>query len=218
MRLLLSFVEDINNWTLGLSAFLAALVIIFGSIGKCRRGAASAFIWVFLKRRRERDANYALIKAIDVRTSQMDKQMKDNGGNSIRDIVIDTRNVCGYLVARARHEDDLSEDAKFELDASGELIKANCAFCTLMDADEKDLLHLDYIARIHTDDRDRFEHELGRAIQNRMPLNTQVKISKKGGPITVVLDLNPDNRSSKTLQKDEKPLRGFFAKAEVITT
>lgn len=219
--LLLNFLETFSSVTVAIAAFVSAAIIIITAVGKLRRAVWRPIDWLFFKRRREYRAKFdqhiELVKTIDSRTqstesgmARMEAQLQDNGGNSLRDVVIQTRDVCGYLSARTRYHDDSNPVPIFELDAKGELTFANCAFCTLLDTDEKDLKHKDYIARIHGDDRDRFEHEMDRAKQNKMPLETMIKFSVgKTGPVTVRMVISPDVRQ-------DKELRGFFARAEKV--
>lgn len=148
--------------------------------------------------------------SMDTKIDEINRQFMTNGGSSLRDMVGSIDQKVEHLGARAKHQDETSSRAIFELNERGGLEVVNCAFRELVDADEKELLHRDYLSRIHPDDRTRLIHELSEAIDNKMPIDTTVRfrLSDKSFS-TVRLLANPYVRSG-------GELRRFFGTAEAV--
>lgn len=151
------------------------------------------------------------VSSMDSKIDGINRQFQTNGGGSLRDMVSSIDLKVEHLGARAKHQDETSSRAIFELDQQGYLEVVNCAFRELVDADEKELLHRDYISRVHPDDRTRFIRELQEAIDNKMPLDTTVRFrTSTSNFVAVRLRANPYVRSG-------GELRRFFGTAESVT-
>lgn len=115
------------------------------------------------------------VDGVEQKVDRIDGELRTNGGSTVKDMVcrIDTK--VEHIQARVRHQDETNERAIFELDDKGHLTFANCAFRELVDAEESELLHFDFVSRIHREDRSRFMTEIGESIANKMPLDTNVR-------------------------------------------
>lgn len=141
--------------------------------------------------------------------TKIKKQLEPNGGESIYDKVELIHKKTEYLQARARYQDDTSDEAVFELDQGGNLTSANRAFCELVGHPESRLHHRDWISRASERDRARILTALHDAINNQMPLDLVVAFrngSIKSPPIHLIADpyISPRDRQ----------LVRFFGRAE----
>lgn len=138
------------------------------------------------------------------------REVKPNGGESLKDKVISIESKMDHIDARVRHQDETSETAIFHLDATGRMIYSNCAFRELINAEEKQLEHHDYLSLMEDDDRRRYVRSMDEAIQYRMPLDAIVKFRLQGPhTITVRLQASPDVRHGGELKR-------FFGTAGVV--
>ncbi len=139
------------------------------------------------------------------------REVKPNGGESLKDRVIGIDNKVENLVARNRHQDETSEVPTFTLDATGQMVSANSAFRELINAEEDQLVHNNYLSLMDDDDRRRFIRSRDEAILFKMPLDAIVKF-KLSGPhfVTVRLQASPDVRHGGIL-------KGFFGTAGEVS-
>lgn len=154
-----------------------------------------------------------LIGAVEglVATSQrIECELTTNGGFSLKDMVNRIDRKVEYLQARSRYQDDASSQAMFELDAHGELTKANAVFCALLDSDERELLHRNYVAKAVAADRPRLLSELNAAIDNKMPIDTVIAFQIDREVKRLRLHAKPNVRSG-------GELLGYFGRAEVLS-
>ncbi len=135
------------------------------------------------------------------------KEVKPNGGESLKDKVQNTNSKVENIVARLRHQDETSDVPTFHLDDKGKLIFSNCAFRELVNAEEQQLLHNDYLSLMDDEDRARFIRARGESIDFMMPIDQIVKFKLVGPHYTTVrLQASPDVRNGGVL-------RGFFGTA-----
>lgn len=95
------------------------------------------------------------------------KELMTNGGNSLKDAVIDLRQVCHRIETRQRIGEQrtkasmhYSHAALFETDADGRLIWNNSNFCRLFKEHSTDFIEgYDWLSFINEDDREDFLHE-----------------------------------------------------------
>lgn len=138
------------------------------------------------------------------------KEVKPNGGTSLKDRVIGIDDKVENILAERRHQSETSGTAIFKLDAAGEMFYTNCAFRELINAEDDQLEHHNYLSLIEDDDRRRFIRSRDEAIQFKMPLDAIVKFKLRGPHfIAIRLQASPDVRH-------EGILKGFFGTATKV--
>jgi len=148
-----------------------------------------------------------LITAVGEMKTIIDRELTVNGGGSMKDMVSRIDKKVEHIQARARHQDETSNLAIFELRETGGMSFTNSVFRELVNADERELLHRDYISRMHPDDKARFLNDLRDSIVNKMPLDSNVRFRFDGNKFRWVRMLaRPDVRSDGSLM-------GFFGTA-----
>jgi PAS domain-containing protein len=161
-------------------------------------------------RRQKLDGLISKFDEFGEKINRIDAELRTNGGSSVKDMVCRIDRKVEHIQARVRHQDETNTKPIFELDAAGHLTFANCAFREILDAEETDLTHRSYVARIHADDRTRFLRELNEAIENKMPIDSTIKFRyDNSGFIAIRIQANPDVRPGGELQ-------GFFGTAMKI--
>lgn len=138
------------------------------------------------------------------------KEVKPNGGTSLKDRVIGIDDKVENIVAERRHQNETSDTAIFKLDSHGEIFYTNATFRELVNAEDDQLIYNNYLSLMEDDDRRRFIRSRDEAIQFKMPLDCIVKF-KLHGPhfISIRLQASPDVRH-------EGALKGFFGTATKI--
>lgn len=111
---------------------------------------------------------------------RIESELKTNGGKSLKDVVNATGAVVQKIQARIDHKDEHDPQPIFHLDCSGGICYTNSAFRDLLDAEEKDLFHRDYISRVAATDKSNMLNELNDAIANKMPLDVTVRFNLNG--------------------------------------
>lgn len=135
------------------------------------------------------------------------KEVKPNGGESLKDRIINIDSKLENVVARSRHQDDTSEVPTFQLDDEGQMTYTNAAFRELVDAEDAQLHHSNYLSLIDVEQRSRFIRELEEAIKFKMPIDAIVTFKRTGpGTKTVRIQASPDVRHGGIL-------KGFFCTA-----
>lgn len=192
--------------TVGAAGLLYGIAKVFQAIRDIRTLGWQPFKdrWISPRQARNKKLDELIGSVGDIvqKVDRIDCELRTNGGSSVKDMVcrIDTK--VEHIQARVRHQDETNERAIFELDENGHLTFANCAFRELVDAEENELLHFDFVSRIHPEDRSRFIREIGESIANKMPLDTNVRFrvtnihnTIDGGLRAVQLSAKPDVRS-----------------------
>lgn len=151
------------------------------------------------------------------------KEVKPNGGDSIRDSVdrieLNLNTVKGDLgkvtdkvessAAWIRHDKETSDKPIFTLDADGKMTSANAAFRRLVNAEESDLLEMNYTSRMEATDRLRFREELKLAIHDQTNVDTIVRWKRQGA-------LFEPLRIQMTADKGSHSLKNFFCSAVFV--
>ena len=138
------------------------------------------------------------------------KEVRPDGGSSLKDRVMGIDDKLENVIAERRHQTETSDTAIFKLDATGQMFYTNAAFRELVNAEDDQLNHNNYLSLMEDDDRRRFIRSRDEAIQFKMPLDAIVKF-KLHGPhfISIRLQASPDVRH-------EGVLKGFFGTASKI--
>jgi hypothetical protein len=136
------------------------------------------------------------------------KEVKPNGGTSLKDRVIGIDNKVENIVARVQHQDETSEVPTFHLDAEGKMVYTNCSFRELVNAEEGQLSHHDYLSLMEESDRQVFVRSRAESIEYKMPIDVPVKY-KTAPNRTVRMQASPDVRHGSVL-------RGFFGTATEV--
>lgn len=163
-----------------------------------------------LTRRRRLDTLIDSVGAMSLTLERVDAELRINGGSSLKDMVGRIDRKVERLQARVKHQDETAPIAIFELNAKAELTFANCSFRDMVNAEDRELMHRNYISRIHRNDKTRFIEELREAVDNKMPIDSTVQFrvdDTKFAPIR--LCANPDVRPG-------GQLIGFFGTATKI--
>jgi PAS domain-containing protein len=141
---------------------------------------------------------------------RIEAELTTNGGKSIKDTINRIDRKTEHLQARARHHDNSSDRLIFELDPYGGIVFANAALCDVLEIDEKDLMHRDWVARVIEGQRQFVLRELETAIKNKMPLNFVARFIVENKHVTLRIDAQPYVRSGGELV-------GFFGSAVQLT-
>lgn len=207
---------DLVAWIVAIFVGVAGLIKAIREITELGfRPAAKKFVdWITRRRSRRKKLDELIDKfgAMDTKIDRIDCELRTNGGSTVKDMVCRIDEKVEHIQARVRHQDETSDKPIFELDSRGHLTFANCAFRELVNADDQDLTHRSYLSKVHADDRTRFIRELDEAIENKMPIDSTVKMRYDSAQfVTVRLCANPDVRSVNP--KKEAELIGFFGTA-----
>lgn len=162
----------------------------------------------------KRERQRALLNSVETMGSQVReilKEVKPNGGQSLKDQVCGLVGSVENIVARETHRDDTSSTPIFKLDATGRMYYTNCAFRELVDAEEKDLNHLNYISRMEDQDQVAYTDMLNRSIAQKRPFDKAFHFKVTGPHFAVIrLQAIPDVRHG-------SELKGFFGTAAKAT-
>jgi hypothetical protein len=148
---------------------------------------------------------------LGAKVTEILREVKPNGGGSLNDRVAGIDNKLDDVIAERQHQNETSEEAIFKLDAFGEMVYTNCAFRELVNAEDEQLSHNNYLSLMDDDDRRRFIRTRDEAIKYMMPLDSIVKFKIPGTPrfVNVRLQASPDVR----VVKLDAVLKGFFGTA-----
>jgi len=220
--LLLFFFQEtppIADWTWsGIAGMIAACVsgvILFAAFVKAVKDIRTDGWQPFKERwinpwRTRRHAREELLKEVaglNSKVSEVLKEIKPNGGSSLRDRVDSIGDQVESTAAWIHHQKETSDLPIFKLDEVGRLTFANCAFRELVQAEDGDLTYRKYLSRIELGDRTRFMQELEQSIENLMPLDSTVHFKTEGPHFTAVrMQASPDVRHGGVL-------KGFFGTA-----
>ena len=207
----------ITTWETILGSF--ALIVAVGTLVKAlkeiRKDGWEPFRDRWITPRKTRRARLdQLIEKFDTfgtRLDEIGKELKTNGGSSVKDLVLGIDYKLEYSLAKSRNRDETATDALFELDAHGNMTSTNCAFRELVNADDQELLYRKYVSRVHDADKPRLLAEIETAITNKMPLYCSARF--RVGPNRyedILLQANADVRSGSILM-------GFFGTASKNT-
>lgn len=148
---------------------------------------------------------------VNRRLDEIGKELRTNGGDSLRDHVVQIGNVVQKIQARIDHQDETSNQPIFHLTAAGAMCFTNEAFRELVDAEDKDLIHQNYLSRIPSSDRRSLDNEISDAIAKKMPFDATVRfnLNGSGGAVLVRLRARPNVLSG-------GELRGFIGTAQMV--
>lgn len=223
--MLLSFLTDIDpeTWTVlkiavtVAGALLSAIISMITAALALKK--AGLFKWLdkrYLQPRRLQQQRVAdacgLVEEIAPLVQRINQELSPNGGESMKDTVNRVDRKVEYLQARFRKYDEDNEDAVFELDEHGRMVYTNPAFCELIQADDRDLKHRDWISHVVAEDRPRVLAELDVAIANKMPIDIVVTFQHKMERTSPIhLHADPHVRA-----QSPKDLLRFFGTAEGV--
>lgn len=162
------------------------------------------------KARRERhEALFSKVEQMSGQITEVLKEVKPNGGESLKDRIINIDSKVENLVARNRHHDDTNDTATFHLDHDGNMIYSNTALRELLDVEEGQLRHSNFLALIEAGQRPTFIREIEEAVKFKMPIDTVVNFKQQGPNFKAVrLQASPDVRHGGVL-------KGFFGTASM---
>ncbi len=168
--------------------------------------------WVTPRKTRQRriDALIDAVEGIRSTVDRVDQELRTNGGTSVKDMICGIETKVENIHARVKHQCETSALPIFELDEAANMRFANCAFRELVNADEIELYHRNYVARMPAEDRTRFLAEIRQAIDNKMPLDSVVRFRTGDTKlVSVRLQASPDVRPG-------GELKGFFGAASMV--
>lgn len=117
------------------------------------------------------------------------KELKTNGGSSLKDMVVGIGGAVQKIQARIDHQDERSPQPIFHLTADGDMCFMNCSFRELVDAEEQELYHKNYLSRVAIEDRKLLDNEISDAIAKKMPFDVTVRFKLGGSGKTVPVRL-----------------------------
>jgi PAS domain-containing protein len=202
------------DWVVAITAFVITAGGFFKAITDIRENGWERFRdrWVrpWRAKRLLLEALNDTVGDINSKLARIDSELRTNGGYSVKDVVCRIDRKVEHLQARARYQDETSELPTFELDAAGNMRVTNCAFRELVNADENELEHRNYISRTHRDDKSQFLREIREAIENKMPIDSTVRFRISNTQfVTVRFQALPDVRRG-------GDLIGFFGSVSPI--
>jgi len=152
-----------------------------------------------------------LLNSMQATLDRIDSELRTNGGASLKDVVNSTAVVVQKIQARIDHKDEYDPQPVFHLDANGEMCFANLSFREMLDAEEQDLFHSNYLSRVASlAERQMLDGEISNAIAKRMPFDVTVTFRLGAGrTLTVRLLASPNVLSG-------KELRGFIGTAKEV--
>lgn len=165
------------------------------------------------EREQDRKQRASIVETVNLMSAQVNevfKEVKPNGGDSLKDRIVNLDAKVENLVARDRHRDETNDVPTFTLDEEFNLVFANSAFRELVNTEESDLLYRKYLSRVDDDDRVRLIRVLNEAIDNKIPLDLVVNFKTHTmGLVKVRLQATPDVRHGGML-------KGFFGTASEV--
>lgn len=207
---------------------LTALELVLGAIGLLY-GSAKVFQairdirtlgwqpfkehWIAPRQARNKKLDELIGSVGDIvgKVDRIDLELRTNGGSSLKDVVNSTAITVQKIQARIDHKDEYDTQPVFHLDAAGEMCFANLAFREMLDAEEHDLFHSNYLSRVSTlAEREMLNGEISNAISKRMPFDVTVKFRLSAGRTATVRLLASPNVVS------GKELRGFIGTAKEV--
>lgn len=109
-----------------------------------------------------------LIKSLDT----IKKELTTNGGNSLKDAIIELRNTCGRIEIRQKVIEQRTKAALhynnvalFETDDQGRLVWTNNSFYELTSDSVSNVDGYDWLSYIHEDEREEFFNEFKSCLQ-----------------------------------------------------
>lgn len=159
---------------------------------------------------KRRKSDRVLLNDMQSTLNEIRGELRTNGGSSVKDAIMRIDGKMEYVQARLKNQDETAEHPIFDLDASGDMTITNCAFRELVNADDQELLYRKYVSRVHPDDKSRLLQDIQQAIDNAMPLDTNVRFRTSiNAYVGIRLFANPDVRSGGKLM-------GFFGTASKL--
>lgn len=161
-------------------------------------------------RRKRLEALFGVCESLDASVKNIEAQLRPNGGSTLTDKVDTIHNKVEYIQSKQRYHEETSGIATFDLDQNGRMTYASSKLCCLLDVDEKELLHRNWISRAVSGEKQMLIRELEDAIANKMPLD--VSTTFNCGPATTIrmrLSAVPQVRSG-------GELTGYFGRADVV--
>lgn len=165
-------------------------------------------------RRAQRDAMTELVQTVATSCDTLGRQMaevlkevKPNGGSSLRDEVTKIHGKLENIQAYNQHQDETSSTPTFRLNENGKLVYANCAFRELINAEEGEIIHNNFLSLLDSNDRQQLIRDIADAVNYKIPIDSTVRY-KTAGPrlLEVRMQATPDVRQGGVL-------RGFFGTA-----
>ena len=158
-------------------------------------------------KRQRQDALLAIVEEMGSQIAEVLREVKPNGGESLKDRIINIDSKVENLVARNRHHDDTNGIATFHLDHQGNMIYSNTALRDLLDVEEGQLRHSNFLSLIEVSQRPAFIREIEEAVKFKMPIDTVVSFKQTGPHFKAIrLQASPDVRHGGVL-------KGFFGTA-----
>lgn len=195
----------------GFVALILTTAAIVKAVKEIRKDGWEPFKerWISPRRAR-RERQESLLAKVELMSGQITevlKEVKPNGGESLKDRIINIDSKVENLVARNRHHDDTNDVATFHLDHDGNMIYSNTALRDLLDVEEGQLRHSNFLALIEAGQRPTFIREIEEAVKFKMPIDTIVNFKQQGPKFMAIrLQASPDVRHGGIL-------KGFFGTA-----
>lgn len=191
--------------TLGQFAQLAEIVGVSVVVVGAAVGAGA---WAWRAGGRIRAAFDRASRAID-RIEVLARELGDNGGQSIKDAVMQTRRLVLLVNARQVALRHALEVPLFETDAAGQTVAVNVAFERVTGYAGADLVGLGWVNLIDSPDRDLYVHEWDQAVRDRraFPARRVVYRTAGGRSLSVVV-------TAQTMIAGDEVL-GWFGRVEV---
>lgn len=171
---------------------------------------SSKRFWDWIRRRRTRKKMWVeygeQMTTFSGTLERIEAQLRTNGGGSLKDIVMSIDEKVDHHGAWLRHLDETNPVPIFELDVNGGLRFTNASFRDLLDAEDGDLHHKNYVARAHPGDRRRLEDEIRQSIENKMPIDSTCRFIIGTDYLKIRLQAMPNVRPDGTLL-------GYFGRA-----
>lgn len=169
-----------------LTNIFGTIITGLGGLGACIITWKSILkpLWLkHLKKQKEQDSVlinqskfFVLIEEMTEKILEISKELKPNGGGSIKDQIKQIANDIKIIMIERDATFYLSKEPMFKTDDKGYYISVNTSLCSLIGATEIELLGLGWLNYISLQDRDRVWEEWENIIESGKEISTYFTI------------------------------------------
>lgn len=167
---------------------LGTIITGLGGLGTCIIAWKSILkpLWLkHLKKQKEQDSVlinqskfFVHIEEMTEKILEISKELKPNGGGSIKDQVKQIANDVRIIRIERDATFHLAKEPMFKTDEKGYYVSCNSAFCSLMGVPEQEILGLGWLNFIVTEDKERVWEEWENIIESGKEISTYYTIKK----------------------------------------
>lgn len=169
-----------------LTNIFGTIITGLGGLGTCIIAWKSILkpLWLkHLKKQKEQDSVlinqskfFVNIEEMTEKILEISKELKPNGGGSIKDQVKQIANDVRIIRVERDATFHLSKEPMFKTDEKGYYVSCNSAFCSLMGVPEQEILGLGWLNFIVTEDKERVWEEWENIMESGKEISTYYTI------------------------------------------